>query len=203
MTTGDITGVSRRTLIYVPILHTQADMGGLGESVHLAMVRKLGRLGARRALQRIEKVWLDIEKALELLGVRYEGMRVYQDGLPICGRESEIVAEVAEGGSRNYRLVMRLQQRGAIIMGTESPALLQEEYDLAQQLLAAKGALASARAESRRKLLSESLLRRRDQFIAERINSTLHPGETGMLFLGELHSVEHLLDTDIDVAHLI
>jgi hypothetical protein len=47
--------------------------------------------------------------------------------------------------------------------------------------------------------LSEELLKKRDRFIARRINSTLRPGETGILFLGMLHSLAALLDEDIRV----
>jgi hypothetical protein len=49
--------------------------------------------------------------------------------------------------------------------------------------------------------MSDSLLKRRDQFIADRINDTLCPGETGILFLGMLHSLRHLLDEQIKVVY--
>ncbi len=40
------------------------------------------------------------------------------------------------------------------------------------------------------------LLKRRDRFIAQRIDATLRRGETGLLFLGALHhAVEMLPDT--------
>ena len=50
---------------------------------------------------------------------------------------------------------------------------------------------------------SDILLKRRDQFIADRINDTLGPGETGILFLGMLHSLGHLLDEQIKVVYPI
>ena len=46
-----------------------------------------------------------------------------------------------------------------------------------------------------------SLLVRRDQYIANRINRSLSAGETGILFLGMLHAVERYLDPDIRVVH--
>jgi hypothetical protein len=49
--------------------------------------------------------------------------------------------------------------------------------------------------------LSEALLQRRDQFIAQRINDTLKDGETGILFLGMLHSLERDLQPDVKVIY--
>jgi hypothetical protein len=47
------------------------------------------------------------------------------------------------------------------------------------------------------------LLKRRDQYIARRINDTLLAGETGLIFLGMLHSVRSWLDKDIRVVYPI
>ncbi len=45
----------------------------------------------------------------------------------------EIVSELSASGSRNHRLLMHLMDKGAMIMGTESPELLMEEYELAKK----------------------------------------------------------------------
>ncbi len=50
---------------------------------------------------------------------------------------------------------------------------------------------------------SGEILRRRDAFIAERINGTLKSGETGILFVGSLHNVVPMLDPDIEVISLM
>jgi hypothetical protein len=49
----------------------------------------------------------------------------------------------------------------------------------------------------------EAVLQNRDAFVAQRIDSTLEDGETGILFLGLLHRVDELLDGKFDVRHLI
>jgi len=49
--------------------------------------------------------------------------------------------------------------------------------------------------------LKDSLLQRRDQYIARRINETLRGGETGLLFLGLLHSIRPWLDEDVQVIY--
>jgi hypothetical protein len=192
-----------RTLIYFPIIHTQADMGALSESVRRVALKKLGEKGWRRKINMIEKIWTKIDHVIDSFSLPYETVRLYQDGLPVCGREAEIVKELAKAGSRNHQLLLRLMEKGATIMGTESLELLMEEYELVKQTLAGGERTQKARIEAQQKALSNSLLKRRDQFIAHRINSTLLNGETGILFLGMLHSLEDLLSKDIRVIYPI
>jgi hypothetical protein len=191
-----------RNLIYIPIIHTEADMGGLSAPVRRAAIQKLGLRGLRNKANLIDKIWTVIEKTIEGLDLSFEKVRLYQDGLPVCGNESGIVADLA-AESRNHRLLMRLMDKGAVIVGTESPDLLLEEYELAKKNLGAGGNLKAVKIEAHQKSVSDLLLKRRDQFIADRINDTLCPGETGILFLGMLHSVVHLLDRQIKVVYPI
>jgi hypothetical protein len=110
-------------------------------------------------------------------------VRVYQDGLPVCGHERQIVSQLAEAGRRNHRLLLGPQARGAVLMGAESGELLVEEYRLASGAPVAGGAGAPARAGTRRKASRDALLEKRDGDIAARINATPAAGETGILFL--------------------
>lgn len=196
-------GATVRTLIHILIIHTQADMGSLRESVQRVKVQKLGRQVWKRNVNLIEKMWTEIEKAIDGLALPYKRVRVYQDALPVCGREVEIVTELAKAGSRNHQFLLRLKERGAAIMGTESAELLVEEYQLMKQVMASGDPKQAARLEARQKALSDSLLKRRDQYIAARINSTLQVGETGMLLLGMFHSLGKWLDEDIHVIYPI
>ena len=190
-----------RTLIYIPIVHTESDMGNLGQSVRQAAIRKLGLTGWKRKVNLIDKIWTTIEKTVDDLNLPYEKVLLYQDGLPVCGRETEIVTELARGGSRNHQLLLRLISRGARAIGTESLELLMEEYEFARQTVASGECPEPVGMKVRRKALSDSLLKRRDQFIADRINSTLGDDETGIIFLGMLHCIEDLLDKDIRVLY--
>ncbi len=88
-------------------------------------------------------------------------------------------------------------------MGTESSELLVEEYELVKQTLARGDTLKAAGVAARKKALSDSLLLMRDRYIADRINGTLRAGETGILFLGMLHSLGNWLDKDIRVIYPI
>ncbi|HVA01528.1 MAG TPA: hypothetical protein VMV34_07725 [Terriglobia bacterium] len=190
-----------RTLIYIPIIHTQADMGALSESIERLKVKRLGRKAWERNVNLVGKLWDQIEQAIESLVLPSERVRLYQDGLPVCGREVEIVAELAKAGSRNHRLLLRLREKGATIMGTESSEFLVEEYQLVKEVFALGKSEVATGGEARRKALRNSLLKRRDQYIARRINDTLLAGETGLIFLGMLHSLGPWLDKDIRVVY--
>jgi len=190
-------GGSGRKLVYIPIIHTVADMGTLGVAVRGMKLSALGRQGLTRNAAVVEEMWAQIESVVANLPVIPGAMRVYQDGLPVCGHEQEIVSELAEAGSRNHRLLLNLQSRGALLMGTESPELLLEEYQLASAALAGR----VSDAKIRRDRLRDTLLERRDRYIADRINRTLGTGETGILFMGMLHEVARSLNADVLVAY--
>jgi hypothetical protein len=189
-----------RALIHVPIIHTQADMGALARSVRRVTVQKLGRQAWKHHVEVIGRMWAEIRQTVEGWELPWERVRLYQDGLPRCGREAEIVADLASAGSPNHQLLISLMKRGATLMGTESPDLLLEEYRLVQQVLAAKDPEEAARLEVRHGVRSRSLLAQRDQYVARRINETLCAGETGLLFLGMLHSLDSRLAKDIRVS---
>jgi hypothetical protein len=76
--------------------------------------------------------------------------------------------------------------------------LLVEEYQLAAAAFASGTALGTA---DRQEKLRNSLLEKRDRFIARRINATLNTGESGVLFLGLLHDVTTFLDPAIEVSY--
>jgi len=194
---------SSRTLIYVPIVHTQADMGVLGKSIHRAHLQRMGKTVLKRKTAAIDRIWADIETTINRLDLVYDKVRLYQDGLPVCGREREIVGELAASGSRNHQILLRLIEKGAMIMGTESAELLIREYEFSKRTLDTGNPCKTARVETHQERLAESLLKARDRYIAQRINQTLCAGDTGILFLGMLHSPERFLDGDIQLAYPI
>ena len=188
----------QRLLMFIPILHTLADLGSLGEAVRKTFLSKYGALMARRKEAALEKLWEEIRGIILGLGLDFSRVRLYQDGLPVCGREEEIVRDLAGRGSHNYRLLLELMAHGAALMGTESPELLLQEYDLAREAVAAAPRRPGPQG---RPAAGATLLQARDRFIASRINATLSPGETALLFLGLLHAPEPYLDRDIQVAY--
>jgi hypothetical protein len=175
-------------------------MGALGQSIMRVTEQKLGRLGWQRKVDLVERFWTSVAAIVFTdLALPFAQTRLYQDGLPVCGKEDEIVADIAAMGSPNHQLLLRLKDQGARIMGTESAELLIEEYQLAKRLLGAKDAGEAMALEVEQKTTSDLLLARRDAYIAARIGETLQPGETGILFLGLLHDPLGRLASDIEV----
>jgi hypothetical protein len=196
-------GAFRRTLVYILIVHTYTDMGKLGDAVQRVTVQQLGIKAWRHKMRAIDKLWAEMEEVVATLRLPYDRVRLYQDGLPICGREEEIVRELAAKGSRNHCLLLSLMEKGATIMGTESPEMLLEELERVKLCLGGRSLSRRKNPESTVRASDDTLLERRNRFIAHRINTTLQPGETGILFLGMLHTLAHLLDQDIQVIYPI
>ncbi len=195
-----------RVLYYFPIVHNQSDMGSLSEPIRKITLKKLGERVWRRKAVLIERFWRGIGETLDALSLPYAQTRIYQDGLPVCekeGEEKRIVAEAVQMGSANYQLLVRLQEKGATIMGTECAELLVEEYTLIKKIFDAADAKKPLQIEAVREAASDLLLAKRDVFIAERIDRTLQAGETGVLFLGILHDLAGRLPADIQVHYPI
>jgi len=190
-----------RALTYVPIIHTEAEIGTLARSMRRLTTQKFNREAWKRKEDVITRMWEEIRRTVEEWTLPWGHVRLYQDGLPRCGREAEIVADLAGAGSPNHQLLLSLMKKGATLMGTESPDLLLEEYRLAQQILAAENPEEAVRINARHEARRRSLLARRDRYIARRLNESLRAGETGLLFLGVLHSLDSRLAQDIRVSY--
>jgi hypothetical protein len=189
----------RRRLIWIPIIHTEADLGNMAESVRNLYVRKMGCAKWAKHVADIDRIWRQIRAKIEKMHLNYPRVRLYQDGLPNCGREEQIVRDLARAGSQNHQLLADLMEKGAKIMGTESPDLLLEEYNLAREALVASDRRESPEAAARRSALGKAILEKRDRYIGARIAETLRPGETGVIFLGMLHSLAGRLPPDIEI----
>ncbi len=190
-----------RTLIYVPIIHTSADLGSMGKDV---AEKGAGHLGVGLWGQHTKTVngfWMAVTEYFE--SIDPAGVKLYQDGMVGEGEIGQrIVDETAKAGSPNYKLLLELIQKGATLIKTEDLTLVKAEYECL---------LAITRAPSRvRKLLAclaykfrkNGLLKKRDAFIAQRINDTLGPGDQGILFIGASHRVREHLSEDIQVLEL-
>ena len=177
-----------RTLVRFPIIHGNEDMGKLDGAVSKTRTEE----DALKHQAVVKYFWKTIEDAIKSFGLDFSKVKIYQDSLPICGKEVEIVDDTAKTGSQNYLLLQSLRNKGATIMGTESPTLLLEEYELMQQVYNPNHGQKPPSME-----LAQSLLDRRDEYISIRINETLLDGELGLLFLGLNHRIEGRLASDI------
>ncbi|MEY3880585.1 MAG: hypothetical protein RIQ94_1381 [Pseudomonadota bacterium] len=178
-----------RALIYFPIIHSPKDLGSLSK---LASDLKSNEQ-EKKYLEAVKHFWEIVATTIESLELDYSNLKLYQDGLPVCGKEKEIVAEVAESGSENHRLLQILNRKGAVIMGTESPELLVKEHELMMQMLKSVDSTETSLSAA------QTLLNQRDEYIAQRIDETLQDNEMGILFLGLMHTIETRLAKDIFV----
>jgi hypothetical protein len=185
-----------RKLILIPIIHTSVDLGSLSESVKAHYLKRFGPAAWNRREEIVTKLWDDILEKINALDIDYKKVRIYQDGLPVCGFEQQIVRELAKAGSSNHQFISELVGKGAELMGTEDPQLLIQEYQLHQH-------------EKDKSLPNQEineqaarLLEDRDRFIAKRIDETLQDEETGFLFLGAAHRLDMSNSIDIRVENL-
>lgn len=186
-----------RKLMVIPIVHTPEDLGDLAEEVKKQYISRYGRPYWHQRLRAVEELWQIIRQRVLALPVDFCKVRLYQDGLPTCSRELEIVEKLSYYGSRNHQLLLELVQRGALLTGTESPALLVQERE---RLL--KQSSAHGTPMGREYPLYDELIQRRDEYIGQRIDATLQEGETGLLFIGALHRVADHMSADIHVCEL-
>ena len=194
---------TRTQLIYIPVVHSVADMGSLSEVVKKEYIEKYSKEKWEEHLRIIQDMWDGIRKKIDELNLNYKKVKIYQDGLPVCGREQEIVQEVAEKGSKNYEIILELMAKGAILEGTENPGLLLEEYKYMQNISKITNLAEKEMAIRKYEEKSRELLFQRDVYIARRIDRTLSEDEIGILFMGMKHEVDKRLPGDIIVTYLI
>ena len=177
-----------RALIRFPIIHGNEDMGKLYEVVNKTRTEE----ESQKQEAVVKYFWATIENAINGFSLDYSTVKIYQDSLPVCGKETDIVNDTASTGSPNYLLLQALRDKGATILGTESPELLLKEYNLMKQVYQPKSGQQPPSQEQ-----AQSLLDQRDEFIARRIDETLQEEEMGLLFLGLNHHIEGKLANDI------
>lgn len=189
-----------RRLKYVPIIHTGIEMGSLSGTLEAEYIRRYGKEKWEEHNRIIEDFWRGIHKTVFDLNLEYPKVRLYQDGLPVCGKEMGILQELVRMGSPNHKILMELIQLGATLEGTEDSKLLLEEYAYLKE---ASADLDQARSKKKHQKWAQSLLEKRDSYIAQRIDKTLADGETGLLFIGITHRVNEKLPKDIGIEYVI
>lgn len=180
-----------RRLTVIPIVHTEVDLGSHAEKRGKGPLKAGGAWEVKRRM--IGELWGAIETWAEKVSIPVSGLWVFQDGLPMCGEEVRIVDELSGKGSRNHAVLKSLMQKGARLVGTESPELLVKELEV-QRLMASGDPRAAGRART--------VLEQRDRFIAERIEAVLPEGCDGLLFIGAAHGVERFFGGEIEVERV-
>ncbi|MSQ95629.1 MAG: hypothetical protein EXR98_13860, partial [Gemmataceae bacterium] len=62
-------------------------------------LRRHGSGQWERRVKTVEQLWQDLKERIEALRLDYSHVQLYQDGLPNCGREIDIVRDLAKAGS--------------------------------------------------------------------------------------------------------
>ena len=190
-----------RRLIYVPIIHFEADLGGLAEEIEERAKAVVGSINWQRHKDIIGLYWQRIADYWEERDVF--GLKIFQDAMVINGVVGEdIVRSLASSGSINYKIVDQLLARGAKLVLTEDPVLLQEEYFLARKLAERKSLFRSLQALFHYKWRKGKILKARDAYIVKSIDKNLKENETGICFLGAYHQILSNLPKDIQVILL-
>jgi hypothetical protein len=190
-----------RTLIYVPIIHTSADLGSIAEHVTKRGTADLGQELWEKHRRTVEGFWNAISNYFDSIDVN--GVKIYQDGMVADGEVGQKIAEdTAKAGSKNYGLILGLLQRGAILMKTEEFRLVKKEYDKLRAITEAKSITRKILAFIEYKLTKTMLLNRRDTIIAKRIDHTLKAGEKAILFIGAYHNIKKRLPQSIQIEEV-
>lgn len=192
-----------RTLIYVPIIHSVADMGSLGEELKRKSVSGLGENLWQKHTDTVNGYWEAIESYFENINLYIKGTKIYQDGMFVDGEMAmKLIGDGVKSGSKNSEIVLKLINRGAVLVKTEDFKMVKAEYDGLQLIIKSKSNVKKIVQLVRYKMMKPILLRRRDRFIAATIGKTLEQDETGILFVGAYHKVMKKLPKDITVIEL-
>ena len=191
-----------RTLIYIPVIHTSADLGSLAEDITKKGIADLGQDVWKEHRRAIEGLWDAISHYFDSVDV-VSGTKIYQDGMVAEGEVGQkIVEEGLKSGSKNYEVISRLLQKGAILVKTEDFNLVKEERDRLLAITQAKSISQKIIAFIRYKLTKNILLNKRDRFIAKRIDEALNQGETGIIFIGAYHNIKKWLPKNIQIKEI-
>ena len=190
-----------RTLFYVPIIHTSADLGSLAPAVNRRGIAGLGEdLWTQHRLT-VEGFWRVIATWCDSVNVA--GMKLYQDGMITDGEVGQKIVEAGvKAGSQNYELVDRLLRRGAILVKTEDFALVKQERDRLLAMTQTKSTTLKLIAFMKYQFVKNRLLAQRDRFIAGQIAQTLPENQTGILFVGAYHVIRPNMPADIQVREV-
>lgn len=190
-----------RKLIYVPIIHISADLGDMASEVNKRGRILIGEMNWNRHKEVILGFWASIDQYFNSLDVK--NFKIYQDGLVANGEVGlKIVSDGVKRGSKNYEIVSRLIRRGAQLVKTENFPAVKREYDYLLKITKAKNYVKRIIAALNYRFHKKKLLKDRDDYISQTINSTLGQGETGILFIGAHHEIIPKLPENIEILEL-
>ena len=192
-----------RNLIYVPIIHSSADLGSLSKDVNKKGIANLGKDVWEKHIKTIDGFWDAILHYFYSIFEPDMKMKIYQDGMVADGEIGmKIVEQGIKSGSKNYELISMLITKGGVLVKTEDFQLVKKELDSFISLTKANSVLQKLIALLKYNLIKNILLNQRDKLIAKRIDDTLETDEIGIIFIGAFHKIKKKLPKDIQVIEL-
>jgi len=192
-----------RKLIYIPIIHTNPDMGSIGKELIKKSVDLIGERKWQLHTTTVVGYWNAIESFFEDCKLNVKGIKIYQDGMFVDGEPAlKIIQDGVKSGSKNSAIVSKLMGQGAQLIKTEDFKLVKKEYDCIHSIIHSKNSFQRFYFLLKYKILKPVILLKRDKFIANRIAETLGNNETGILFIGAYHNIINKIPSDITVVQL-
>ena len=177
-------------LIYVPVVHSTAEMGSAAPAYKAAFVARHGEGKWAERSAKFDVIWRAIADAIKALWLDLRRVKLYQDSLPVSGKRWHTFRTWRPWGVRTINFWSA--------SCAEVPCLLA----LSRRSCSSTNTGCFKSPEERTDVIAAALLEARDRFIAERIDATLGDGEDGILFIGALHKVAKFLPQRIRVEYL-
>jgi hypothetical protein len=192
-----------RTLLYIPIIHSGADMGSMAAEISRKGVEEFGKDFWETHTSTVNKYWENIARYCRNLEIGAKGLKIYQDGMVADGEIAvRIIEDSLKAGSKNYEIISALVSRGAVVVRTEELWMVKKELEMLKLTPTSGALIVKIIRIFRFKILQSKLLKQRDKYIAGRIAETLGANETGIIFLGAYHNILKYLPRDISVKEV-
>ena len=205
-----------RTLVYIPTIH---DFRTLDKQYYDKFVwpNVKDNSGIDIVTDKIiPKYWTEIREFVNNYLRENKINKVYSELITEEPSSRQKIQEVAESKNAHTEIINYLVKKGAILMQTEKSFL--------KRLMTHESILITMNREKGLLYLEEGIrsteytllqeitngeekiipMKLRDEFIAEKINSTLQNNETGILFLGAAHEADKYirqLDNNLNIIH--
>lgn len=192
-----------RNLIYIPIIHSSADMGSMASELTRKSINEFGEEFWNTHVDTVNQYWEVIRHYCDTIDFDGKPVKIYQDGMVADGDIAlKIMEDSVKAGSKNYEIISRLVNHGATIVKTEDLSMVKKELDMLKSIPTSGSLIMKVIKIIKFKITRHKLLVQRDKFIAETIDRTLAPNETGIIFIGAYHGVLNKLSKDILVKEV-
>ena len=193
-----------KNLLYVSIVHSQADMGSFSTELSAEGEKRYGVDMWTEHVKHVNESWDKIRHEVfkRVEGISMDRIKIYQDGLPVIDDIGLKIIRDAAVNSKNYQIIEALLDRGAVLKQAEDKYLLLKEYDHLSCITSASSPEKKMKEYLLYQDIADELLDDRDIFIAKQINGTLNKGDMGIAFFGAAHRIIDKLDKDINISYL-